>query len=219
MNDLAGLASRAVEATLAAGAADAEAYASRGGGREVRVHGGEVESLTAATQRGIGVRAWIGRPGRLRIRHRPYPRAGSRRWPPAPPRRPRSPTRTSSPGPPPGERGPAPGRLSDPSIDEWQAGDAAELALSGRAHRPRADPRIAGVEQAVYADSAERVAIVSSTGIAGELRVLQLLRLSCRSWPRATGAGRPGSASVSPAAPPGSTRRRSAARGPSARRR
>ena len=26
----------------------------------MRVHGGEVESLTAATQRGIGVRAWIG---------------------------------------------------------------------------------------------------------------------------------------------------------------
>ncbi len=31
-----------------------------------------------------------------------------------------------------------------------------------------ADPRIVGVEQAVYADSAERVAIASSTGIAGE---------------------------------------------------
>jgi PmbA protein len=31
-----------------------------------------------------------------------------------------------------------------------------------------ADPRIAGVEQAVYADSAERVAIASSTGVAGE---------------------------------------------------
>ena len=26
----------------------------------MRVHGGEVESLTAATQRGVGVRAWIG---------------------------------------------------------------------------------------------------------------------------------------------------------------
>ncbi len=31
-----------------------------------------------------------------------------------------------------------------------------------------ADPRIAGVEQAVYADSSEQVAIASSTGVAGE---------------------------------------------------
>ena len=26
----------------------------------MRAHGGEVESLTAATQRGLGIRAWIG---------------------------------------------------------------------------------------------------------------------------------------------------------------
>ena len=37
---------------------------------------------------------------------------------------------------------------------------------SGR--RLAADPRIAGVETAVYADSAEQVAIASSTGICGE---------------------------------------------------
>jgi PmbA protein len=52
---------RAVEATLAAGASDAEAYASEDSEREVRAHGGEVESLSAATKRGIGVRAWIGK--------------------------------------------------------------------------------------------------------------------------------------------------------------
>ncbi len=51
---------QAVERALAAGASDAEAYASEDAGREVRVHGGEIESLTAATQRGVGVRAWIG---------------------------------------------------------------------------------------------------------------------------------------------------------------
>ena len=50
----------AVEAALAEGAGDAEAYAQRQAGREVRVHDGEVESLTAATERGVGVRAWIG---------------------------------------------------------------------------------------------------------------------------------------------------------------
>ena len=60
MSELGVAAGRAVEAALAAGAGDAEAYASEEAGREVRVHGGEVESLTAATQRGIGVRAWLG---------------------------------------------------------------------------------------------------------------------------------------------------------------
>ena len=51
---------RAVESAQTAGAGDAEAYVVRDGGREIRVHGGEVESLTAATQSGVGVRAWIG---------------------------------------------------------------------------------------------------------------------------------------------------------------
>src|SRR4051812_49957633 len=60
MSELSEATRRAVEAAQAAGAGEAEAYASRDGGREVRVHGGEVESLTAATQSGIGVRAWIG---------------------------------------------------------------------------------------------------------------------------------------------------------------
>ena len=53
--DLSPAASRAVEAALGAGASAAEAYASRDSGREIRVHGGEVESLTAATQTGIGM--------------------------------------------------------------------------------------------------------------------------------------------------------------------
>src|SRR6185436_20722722 len=50
----------AVEQALAAGASDAEAYASEDPGREVRAHGGEVESLTAATKKGLGIRAWMG---------------------------------------------------------------------------------------------------------------------------------------------------------------
>ncbi len=56
--DLEVAATRAVEVALAAGAIDAEAYAVSDTGREVRVHAGEVESLTAATERGVGVRAW-----------------------------------------------------------------------------------------------------------------------------------------------------------------
>jgi PmbA protein len=51
---------RAVEVATAAGASEAEAWAEGSRGREVRVHGGEVESLTEASGRGLGVRAWIG---------------------------------------------------------------------------------------------------------------------------------------------------------------
>jgi PmbA protein len=54
------LARRAVEAATAAGASDAEGWAEGSRSREVRVHAGEVESLTEAAGRGVGVRAWIG---------------------------------------------------------------------------------------------------------------------------------------------------------------
>jgi PmbA protein len=58
--------------------------------------------------------------------------------------------------------------LSDPSVDSWSAGQVAEMALAVEREALAADPRVAGVEQAVYADSADRVAIASSAGIAGE---------------------------------------------------
>jgi PmbA protein len=51
---------RAVEAATAAGATDAEAWSEGSRSREVRVHAGEVESLTEASGRGVGIRAWIG---------------------------------------------------------------------------------------------------------------------------------------------------------------
>ncbi|HEY6636733.1 MAG TPA: TldD/PmbA family protein [Solirubrobacterales bacterium] len=58
--DLEELARRAAEAATAAGASDAEAWAEGSRSREVRVHAGEVESLTEASGRGVGIRAWIG---------------------------------------------------------------------------------------------------------------------------------------------------------------
>jgi PmbA protein len=166
VSELSTTAGLAVEAALAAGAAEGEAYASRDSGREVRVHGGEVESLTAATQSGIGVRAWIG--GRvgyafgtdlseagvaaIASRAAEAARVADEDEFAAPPR--------------PAEIESLPG-LSDPSIEAWTAARGAELALAVE-RTALADPRIAGVEQAIYADSAERVAIASSTGIAGE---------------------------------------------------
>jgi PmbA protein len=51
---------RAVEAALAAGATDADAWAEESTSRRVRVYAGEVESLSDAGGRGIGVRAFAG---------------------------------------------------------------------------------------------------------------------------------------------------------------
>ena len=59
MSELLGVAERAVDAALDAGAGDAEAFVQDSTGLEVRVFEGEVESLTEAGERGLGVRAWI----------------------------------------------------------------------------------------------------------------------------------------------------------------
>jgi PmbA protein len=162
------LARSAVEATLAAGASDAEAYMSEEAEREVRAHGGEVESLTAATKRGIGIRAWAGHrvgyaygtdlseAGIGALAARAAEIAGLA-------------DEDEFAGPPPAGGDPfADLELSDPSVGQWPTADVAQLALAVERAALEADSRIAGVEQAVYADSAERVAIASSTGIAGE---------------------------------------------------
>jgi PmbA protein len=158
-----------VAATIAAGAADAEAYAAEDSGREVRVHGGKVESLTAATQRGIGVRAWIGRRmgyaygtdlssagvSALAERAAEAARVADEDEFAGPPDAPTGATRAEL-------------QLSDPTVSEWSTARLAALTLEIESSALGADPRIAGVEQAVYADSAERVAIFSSTGLEGQ---------------------------------------------------
>jgi PmbA protein len=167
VTELSNAARQAVEAAQAAGAAEAEAFVSREGGREVRVHGGEVESLTAATQSGVGVRAWIGHrvgyaygtdlseEGLAEIAERAAKAAAVADEDPhaAPPQ--------------PAEVEALPG-LSDASVAAWTTADVAELALTVERTALEIDPRIAGVETAVYADSSDLVSIASSTGVAGE---------------------------------------------------
>jgi len=189
------LARRAVESAVAAGASDAEAYASEDAGREVRAHGGEVESLTAATQRGIGVRAWIGArmgyaygtdltdQGIAEIAQRAATGAqiADEDKFAAPPELPvRLIPDIGGKGAPEAGLGLV---LSDPTVGEWTVGRVAELALEIERAAVGADSRIAGVEQAVYADSAERVAIASSVGIAGEYE-----RTSCYAYVQALAA-------------------------------
>ena len=167
MSELSATAQSAIEAATAAGAEQAECYAAHEESREVRVHGGEVESLTAAAQTGLGVRAWVGTRvgyaygtdlsaagvGEIAARAAAAARAADEDEFAAPPQ-------------------PAPvealAGISDPGISTWGTDRAAELALAVERAALAADPRVVGVEQAVYADAAERVAIASSTGVAGE---------------------------------------------------
>jgi PmbA protein len=161
------LTGRAVEAALGAGATGAEAYATEASEREVRAHGGEVESLTAATQRGLGIRAWIGdrvgyaygtdlgEVGIAALAARAAEAAGAADG-------------DEFAAPPAAVGAPVAMELSDPSIGEWPMGRLAELALAVERAALEADSRVAGVETAVYGDSADRVAISSSTGISGE---------------------------------------------------
>ena len=172
---------QAVEAATAAGASDAEAYAAEDSGREVRAHGGEIESFSAATQRGIGIRAWIGKRvgyaygtdlsgvGVTALAERAAEAArvadeDEFAGPPAPSGLPvrllRSEAAKGAP-----EQGIV---LSDPTIGEWSPDRLAQLTLAIEEAALAEDSRIAGVEQAVYADSAESVALVSSLGIEGE---------------------------------------------------
>jgi PmbA protein len=163
---LSAVAERAVEAALGAGAGDAEAYVSEETGREVRAHGGEVESLTAATQRGIGVRTWIG--GRVGYA---YGTDFSEQGVAAIASRAAEAARVADEdefaGPPQPTAAASIEGLRDPSIEGWTTDRVAELALAVERAALAFDPRVAGVETAVYADSADRVAIASSTGVAG----------------------------------------------------
>lgn len=167
MTELSDSARRAVEAAADAGAGEAEAYVAVENGRQVRAHGGEVESLTAATQSGVGIRAWIGQrvgyaygtdlseAGVAEIARRAAEAAAVA-----------DEDEFAAP-PSPSEYESLPG-ISDPSVAAWDAGEVAEIALAVERTALGADDRIAGVEQAVYADAEERVAIASSTGVAGE---------------------------------------------------
>jgi PmbA protein len=168
VSELSELAAEAVERALAAGAEAAEAYASEAENREVRVHGGEVESLTAATQRGMGLRVWIG--GRvgygsgtdlsadglttLAGRAVEAARIADEDEFAAP---------LGAEGAPQEIQG-----LSDPLLAEWSPARLAELALAVEKAALEADERVAAVEQAVCFDSAEHVAISASAGPGGE---------------------------------------------------
>jgi PmbA protein len=166
--ELGELTARAVEEALGAGAGDAEAYATEATKREIRVHGGSVESLSTATERGVGIRSWIAgrvgfcfgtdlsRQGVAELARRSAEAAAIA-------------DEDEFAGPPQASGSfPDVDGLRDPSVAGWPTERAVELALGVERAAREEDARVVGVEQAVYFDSDERVAIAGSRGIAGE---------------------------------------------------
>src|SRR3954453_2732040 len=166
--ELPDIAQGAVEAAQAAGATDAEAYAQDSVGREIRVFDGEVESLTDAGQRGLGVRCWIDHragyaygtdlsdDGLRGIAAGAVEAAGIA-----------DPDEFTA-APQPGATDvPEIEGLVDPSLASWTTEQKVELAQAVERAARAADERIVGIETTVYADEEERVALASSTGLSG----------------------------------------------------
>ena len=166
--ELAKIAERAVEAATAAGAGDAEAYVQDSVGREIRVFDGEVESLTDAGQRGLGVRCWIDHrsgyaygtdlteDGLRDIAASAVEAA-----------RVADPDEfAAAPAPADGAVPEIP-ELVDSTVADWNTERKVELAQAIERVARAADDRIVAVETTVYADDEQRVALASSTGLSG----------------------------------------------------
>lgn len=166
--DLEGAARQAVEAATSSGASDAEAWGEGSRSREVRVHAGEVESLTEATGRGIGIRAWIGEragyaygtdlsePG---LKELAEAAVGAARV---------ADEDEYATAPDPSEEpiqeieG-----LRDPALAQTETAEVIELAKRIERVALDTDPRVSGVEEVVYVDEDTDAAIVTSRGVAG----------------------------------------------------
>ncbi|HEX6711910.1 MAG TPA: TldD/PmbA family protein [Thermoleophilaceae bacterium] len=160
--DLEQAAARAVEAALAAGASDAEAWAEHGVEREIRVYEGAVESLTDAASHGIGIRSFDdGRWGYAYgtdltddgLRSLAEAAAGA--------------AAVADPDEHaglPDDFGSADvGSLSSPALADWDTGRKIDLALAiEKAARSRQG--VSQVEETMYADASGRLALANSRG-------------------------------------------------------
>jgi len=161
--DIEAIARRGVEAALAAGAGEADAWCEQSTSRSIRVYGGEVESLSDAGSRGMGLRAFIdGRSGYaygtdlsddgVRSVAEAARAAAAVADPDEYAGLPEAPGVTEVDG------------LASPAMAGWTNEDRVQLALEvERAARSQAG--ITQVENAVYADSEGSAAIASSQGL------------------------------------------------------
>jgi PmbA protein len=160
--DLEQAAARAVEAALAAGASDAEAWAEHAVEREIRVYEGNVESLTDAAGNGIGIRSF--EDGRWGYAYgTDLSDAGLKALAEAA-------AGAAAVADPdefaglPDEFGAAEvGPLASPLLEQWDTARKVELALEVE-RVARAREGVSQVEEALYADGAQRVALANSRG-------------------------------------------------------
>lgn len=165
--DLLEVADRAVAAALDAGAGDAEAFAQDSIGREVRVFEGEVESLTDAGQRGLGLRAWID--GRVGYAYGTDLREGGIAELAAgavEAARVADPDEHAA-APEPAGADPQADGFFDPAVGGTSTEQKVELAKAVERSAREADKRVVAVETTVYVDEEMRVGLRSSKGAGG----------------------------------------------------
>jgi PmbA protein len=156
------VARRAVEAAADAGATDSEAWVEEATSRRIRVYDGEVESLSDAGGRGVGVRAFVdGRSGYAYgtdlSEEGVAEVAGA--------------ARAAAEAADPDEYGGLPDELgatavdglASPALHEWSTQRKVELALAVE-RAARAQPGVTQVENAVYSDADGSVALANSRG-------------------------------------------------------
>jgi PmbA protein len=165
--DLEDAARRSVEAATSAGATDAEAWSEGSRSREVRVHAGEVESLTEASGRGVGIRAWIGaRTGyaygtdlsEAGLAELAEAAVGAARV---------ADEDENSAAPEPSGEPPEIDGLRDPAVASTETAEVIELAKRIERVALDRDERITGVEEVVYVDEDGDAAIATSRGVSG----------------------------------------------------
>jgi PmbA protein len=137
-------------------------------GREIRIFDGEVESLTEAGQRGLGLRCWIdGRAGYAYGTD--LSREGIRAIAAGAVEAARIADADEFAAPPSADAAAPPDipGLSDATVANLKTERKIELAKAIERAAREADERVAAVETTVYADEEARVALASSTGLAG----------------------------------------------------
>jgi PmbA protein len=161
------VARRVVEAAAAAGASDAEAWGEGSRSREVRVHAGEVESLTEAAGRGVGVRAWIAsRSGYAYgtdlsdsgVTELAEAAVGAARV---------ADEDENSSAPEPSGKAAEIAGLRDDGVVSTETAEVIDLAKRIERAALDRDPRITGVEEVVYVDEDTVAAIATSRGVSG----------------------------------------------------
>ena len=169
--DLEELTQSAVDAAVAAGAGDAEAAAQDSVGREIRVFDGEVESLSEAGERGIGVRAWIeGRVGFAYGTDLSEKGVNGVAAAAVDAARVTDSDEFAAPPESAGEGGSPNGDAShffDPQVASTPMAEKIDLAKAVERSAREADGRVVAVETTVYVDEEVRSALSSSKGLGG----------------------------------------------------